>query len=127
VTYHDAVELFSDKCKHMRTIPLDGRSNIALIRTKSAYNKFHSFCNEIATADDVLNKQELIHNPIVTDNEASVNTEERTAALTIVEEDDHDEAQLVPRQLHPDIPNDAFVLLAIERPKCSTGGARHAV
>jgi hypothetical protein len=62
-TYFDAVELFWESCRHMRSIPLDSRSNIALIRSHPSYSKFHSFCNEIATADDVLDEVELLQNP----------------------------------------------------------------
>jgi hypothetical protein len=109
ITYHDAVELFWDQCKHIRSIPLDGRSNIALIRTKSAYHKFHSFCNEIATADDVLDEAELLTAPVATDDEGSVNTE-NTGPSTDDDDDSIDKLGDLHKRLHPDVPDDAFVL-----------------
>jgi hypothetical protein len=90
--YFDAVEVFWNDCRDVRSIPLDGHTNIALIRSQPAYSQFHSFCNGIATADDALDEAELLElTPVVTDNESSV------------DEADGDDKDTIAERQHPDL------------------------
>jgi hypothetical protein len=81
----------------MRTILLDSRTNIALIRSHPSFSKFHSFCNEIASADGLLGEQEPLETPpIVTDNEDSMSDDEATLSNPIEQRE------------HPDLPGNVF-------------------
>jgi Reverse transcriptase (RNA-dependent DNA polymerase)/GAG-pre-integrase domain len=46
-TYNDSVVLQWDQCKFTRTVPLDKKTNVALIRTAAGYQKFAAFCHTV--------------------------------------------------------------------------------
>ncbi|CAB9523869.1 hypothetical protein SEMRO_1466_G275010.1 [Seminavis robusta] len=97
-TYYDAVKLFWDDCKFVRTVPLDGSSNIALIRSQPAYLRFNSFCMKIADTGDAshLDERELLSLPAV----QLVSDDEMT--------DDESVADDMENRLHPDLPDVLF-------------------
>lgn len=99
-TYDDAVTLFWKHLKYQRTIPLDGASNIALIRSSASINHFRAFCSSVAHVEAPINETELMVLPAmeVTDDEGS-------------DDESMDDAESTPlkqSRRHPDLPNEVF-------------------
>jgi hypothetical protein len=46
-TYDNSVVLQWDQRKFTRTVPLDRKRNVALIRSTAGYHKFTAFCNTV--------------------------------------------------------------------------------
>ncbi|CAB9522834.1 hypothetical protein SEMRO_1347_G264900.1 [Seminavis robusta] len=74
ITYHDAVKRFWQDCRYVKTVILDGATNIALIRSKPSYDRFNAFCTAISDTDEcrILDETELMSMPaaqLVSDDE----------------------------------------------------------
>ena len=52
ITTGSCIQLMWNQRKHIKTIPLDPKSNIGIMRTTPGYTKFNAFCSDISECDD---------------------------------------------------------------------------
>jgi hypothetical protein len=103
-TYHDAVDLFWDKNKFSRSIPLSTATNISMVRSAPTYRGFSMFCQQVAAADTPLNEKELLaYNGVVTDDEGTDGEQSDSE-----EDDDVNTGQVPATRRHPDVPDSVF-------------------
>jgi hypothetical protein len=103
-TYHDGVEMFWNKYKDIRSIPLDGSTNIALVRSAPDYSRLHSFYDELSKDEDTtIDESELYCMPAavsVSDDESSLGSSS--------EGSQYSEEEPIPVRRHPDLPDSVF-------------------
>jgi hypothetical protein len=97
-TYDDSVVLQWDQRKFTRTVPLDRKRNVALIRSAAGYQKFTAFCNTVCEDE-----------PLV----AFTHTNQTDGGQTEPEYPDdqfcQDTESPDSARRHPDLPDEAFI------------------
>ena len=71
-TFYDSVNLIWDAGRHRRRIPLDGATNVAVVRSAQCFDKFHAFCAELAQVPaDIDDTVFMCYPAAISDDESS--------------------------------------------------------
>ena len=102
-TFHNRILLHWNGGTRTRTIPLDERSNIGLMRSTEGFSTLASFCNEIASVMSPIDERNLMAFAVV----AQPQSDDESLDSSVVTFESTADVYTNDRR-HPDLPDDVF-------------------